>query len=257
MIFKSGSLTVTAGGSAQNLELGFIPSYFYMVNQTNLGTPANNEIVKAEYFSSLADGYAITTDYTASQPATEVNYLTSNGFTAFTSSDSQLWVPDQAPYNSVATPRAYIRESTNQVIDNAAGAITQASNALVTMAEAHSFTSADVGVTVVTFHGVPGMKEINGLSGVIQSVPSTTTFTVNIDTSNFTAYTNGQTEGVASGFINVITGAPATTLYGNVNLPTASENLGYIGLTLGSSLMTTTSDVWLYYAMLQSPATGP
>ena len=236
MIFKSGTLTVTAGGSAQNLNLGFVPTYFYMVNQSNLATPANDEIVKAEWFSSLANGYAIATNYTGSQPAIEVNYLTSNGFTPFQTTDNLLYVPAQVPYTTY--------ESTNLVITG----ISKAANASVTAT--HSFTSADVGVTVVTFHGIVGMTQMNTLSGVIQSVTSTTSFTVNINSTNFTTYGSG-------GIANVITGAPANTLYGNVSLPTAQANLGVIGLTLGSSLMTTTNDVWLYYAMLQSPATGP
>jgi hypothetical protein len=66
-------------------------------------------------------------------------------------------------------------------------AITQATSALVT-------TSVDHGYTVgqeVRFNVDPlnGMTQINGLMGTILTVPSTSTFTVNIDSSAFTAFT--------------------------------------------------------------------
>lgn len=232
---KTGTFTVTAGGSAQNLTLGFVPSYFYMVNQSNLVTAANNEILKAEWFNTMANGTAMTTDYTASQPAIEMNWLSSNGFTPFQTGDDLLYVPAQVPYTTY--------ESTNLVITG----ISKAAEASITAT--HSFTSADIGVTVVTFHGVVGMTQINTLSGVIQSVTSTTSFTVNIDSTNFTTYGS-------AGIANVITGAPVTTLYGNQYLNTAQANLGVIGLTLGTSLMTTTSDIWNYVAYLDAPFTS-
>lgn len=248
-IIKVGSLTVAAGGTAQNLVLGFVPSYFKMVNQTTVtGT------FMGEWFSSMANGSSLKWRVGATPVFTSD---AADGITPFQTTDAGLYTPAQAPYNVSTGTRAYIGQSTNQVIDNGAASITQAANALVTCSQAHSFTTADIGVTTVTFHGVPGMVQINGLSGVIQSVPSATTFTVNINTTNFSAYTAGLTEGARSGFFNVITGAPANTLYSNVSLPTAMANLGAIGLTLGLDYMETTNDVWNYVAILQSPATGP
>lgn len=244
---KTGTFTVTSGGTAQNLVLGFIPSYFYMVNQTNVTTPANDEIIKGEWFNTMANATGMTTNYTGTQPAIEMNWLSSNGFTPFTTADSGLFVPAQAPYNSAAGNRAYIGQSTNLVITG----ISQAANASVTAT--HSFTSADIGVTTVTFSGVLGMTEINTLRGVVQSVTSTTSFTVNIDSSSFGTYSAG-VAGVTGGFANVVTGAPANTLYSNTSLPTAQANLGHIGLTLGTSLMTTTADIWNYVAYLDTPA---
>ena len=117
-------------------------------------------------------------------------------------------------------------------------------------------------MTVVTFHGVPGMTQINGVSGTILSVPTTTTFSVSINTSNFSAYSSvGVTQGVNSGFFNVITGAPVDTLYSNTLLPTAEANLGIIGVTIGTGVVGATgasnADIWSYHAWLQSPVTGP
>jgi hypothetical protein len=110
-----------------------------------------------------------------------------------------------------------------------------------------------------------GMTQINTLSGVIQSVTSTTSFTVNINTTGFTAYSSG-------GIANVITGRPAlqggSLASGNalgfspLQLPTtqvlntALFNAGGVGLTLGTSLMVTTSDVWEFMASLDTPVTS-
>jgi hypothetical protein len=79
-------------------------------------------------------------------------------------------------------------------------------------------------------------------------VTSTTSFTVNINTTNFTSFNNATPE-----IANVITGAPANTLYGNVSLPTAEANLGIVGLRLGTSVMVNTNDVWYYEAILNYP----
>ena len=234
-IVKVGTFTVTTGGTAQNLDLGFHPSYFQMTNITNVVSPVNDELVKAEWYDGMTNATGIATHYTGSQPAIEINNIASNGFTPYRTSDSLLYVPNQVPYTT--------NLSTNLVITG----ISKAANASITAT--HSFTSADIGVTVVTFHNVVGMTQINTLRGVVQTVTSTTSFTVNINSTDFTTYGSG-------GEANVITGAPANTLYGNVSLPTAQANLGEIGLTLGTSLMTTTADVWRYVAMLDAPFTS-
>ena len=254
-IVKKGTVTVATSGAAQNLNLGFFPSYFRMMNLTEISSVSVDGIIVAEWYSGMTDGTAITQTATAGAPVYDL--LATNGFTPFQTADSNLFVPNQAPYTTTSGDREYIGASTLQVIAKASG-ISKATQALVTVTDAHSFTTAaDVGVTVVTFHGVPGMKEINGLSGVITSVPTTTTFTVNIDTSNFTAYSStGITDGLNSGFYNVITGAPASTLYSNTYLPTAEANLGQIGLTLGLTLMFNADDVWEYVAYLDAPITS-
>lgn len=238
-LVKTGTVTVATGGAAQNLNLGFVPSKFYMRNDTILLSGTVTGVVEVwydEYSAALSTPYVAINTCTAGVPA--ISRLASGtlaattGIIPFTTADNRLYVPNQAPYTTY--------NSTNLTITN----ISQAANASVTAT--HSFTSSDVGVTVVTFHGVVGMTQINGLSGVIQSVTSTTSFTVNIDSTNFSAYSSG-------GIANVITGAPANTVYGNVSLPTAEANLGVVGLRLGTSVMVNTSDVWYYEAILNYP----
>ncbi len=62
--------------------------------------------------------------------------------------------------------------------------ITAAASAVVTAA--NDFSASDI----VRFSGVVGMTEINGLTGTVSS-PSGTQFTVNINSSAFTAYSSG------------------------------------------------------------------
>jgi hypothetical protein len=93
------------------------------------------------------------------------------------------------------------------------------------------------------------MNQINTLSGVIQSVTSTTSFTVNINSTAFSTYSSG-------GIANVITGVPPSTTLGFQIYNTPLYNTSFVGLTLGSSLMVTTSDVWQYVAYLDAPFTS-
>lgn len=238
-IIKKGTLTVTAGGSAQNLLLGFYPSYFKMQNYTKT-VAGSNGIWIAEWYSDMSNATAYTWTVT-SAAAPVLAYLSSNGFTPYTSTDSQIYT------------------STNLTITG----ISKAANASITAT--HAFTADDVGVTTVSFHNVSGMTQINTLSGVIQSITSTTSFTVNIDSTSFTTYSSG-------GIANIVTGNPAlqggSLTSGNALgfspnyaatqqvLNTALFNQGSIGLTLGSSLMVTTSDVWEYVAYLDAPFTS-
>lgn len=238
MVIKIGSFSVVASNTAQDLVLGFIPDYFRMTNQTTVtGTFAG------EWYKTMANGTSLKWRVGGTPVFTSD---AADGFTPFSTADNLLYVPDQAPYTSISGNRAYIGESTLLVITG----ISAAANASVTAT--HSFTSDDVGVTAVTFHGVRGMTQINGLTGVIQSVTSTTSFTVNINSTNFSAYSAG-TAGVTGGFANVITGAPANTLYSNVSLPTAQANLGVMGLTIGTDYMELEGDVWNYVAMSNFP----
>ncbi len=262
-IYRQGTFNVPTGKVALNLNLGFVPCEFRMWNQTVFNTGTLTGTIEGWWNSTMgAQGTPMSMLGTWTAGAPVWSRLTTTGIVPFQSSDPNLFTPQQAPYTTTSANRQYIGQSTNQVISKTASAITQAANALVTTDIAHSFTSSDIGVTVVTFHGVPGMTQINGLSGVIQSVPTTTTFTVNINTTNFSAYsTTGTTAGLTSGFFNVITGAPVNTLYGNSLLPTAEANLGFIGLTIGtgyfSDATVTAGDLYFYSAILQAPVTGP
>ena len=234
-IVKNGSLTVVAGGSAQNLNLGFIPTHFTMTNLTQtLATPSAN-IVKAEWWPQMLNGTAMITTATVTTGIMTWKLLASNGITPYSTPAGLEYVPlSGLPSGAV---------NTNLTITG----ISQAANASITAT--HAFTAADIGVTTVGFHNVVGMNQINTLTGVIQSVTSTTSFTVNINSTNFSAWVSG-------GIANIITGVPPTTQTGFQVYNTPLLNVGFAGLTLGSSLMVNTSDVWLYEAVLDAPFTS-
>jgi Ubiquitin-activating enzyme E1 FCCH domain len=68
-------------------------------------------------------------------------------------------------------------------------AITKAVNAVLTFSAAHGF----LGGEVVSIAAVGGMTEINGRTGVVRPLTTTTAELVGVDSSAFTTYTTGGT----------------------------------------------------------------
>ena len=231
-IVKKGTVTVTTGGAAQNLNLGFTPSYFRMENKTKI-IANSNAVQIVEWWNDMVNASAYLWTTTSGTPA--ISYISSNGITPYGPTVGTEFV------SLTGLPAG--AKNTNLTITG----ISAAANASITAT--HAFTSADIGVTTVGFHGVVGMTQINGLTGVIQSVTSTTSFTVNINSTSFTAWSAG-------GIANVITGTPATTTTGFQTYNTPLLNTGFVGLTLGSSVMVNTSDVWQFLAYLDSDVTS-
>ena len=231
-IVKKGTLTVATGGVAQNLNLGFVPSYFKMENKTKIIANTNGVQI-AEWWNDNANASAYIWTMTAGAPV--LSYLATNGVTPYTTPLGTEYVP------LTGLPPGAV--NTNLTITG----ISKAANASITAT--HAFTAADVGVTTVTFHSIVGMTQMNTLSGVIQSVTSTTSFTVNINSTSFTTYVSG-------GIANIITGVPPTTTTGFQTYNTPLLNVAFTGLTLGSSLMVTTADVWQFLAVLDSDITS-
>jgi hypothetical protein len=237
-IVRKGVLSVVTGGVAQALPLGFVPSYFLMENKTKI-IGNTNGVQKVEWWDDMVNGSAYIQTVTAGAPVG--SYIAANGISPFQTPDSGLYPPS------------------NLVITG----ISQAANAVVTAA--NSFTAKDVGVTVVTFHNVVGMTQINTLSWVVQSVIGPGSFSVNINSSGFSAYVSG-------GIANIINGIPAlqggslssgnalgfSPLYQPTSqvLNTALFNQAFIGLLLGTSIMVTTADEWQYLALLDASFTS-
>lgn len=234
-IVKNGSLSVVSGGAAQNLNLGFIPTRFTMWNKTLTTSTPSAGVVQAMWLPPLSNGTAWIYTSTVTSGALALSLLATNGITPYQTPNGTEFVP-LSGLPSGAT-------NTNLTITG----ISKATNASITAT--HAFTSADIGVTTVTIHGVQGMTQINTLSGVIQSVTSTTSFTLNINSTSFSTWTSG-------GIANVITGAPPYTTTGFQIYNTPLYNTGFLGLTLGSSLMVNTSDIWLYEAVLDASFTS-
>lgn len=232
-IVKKGTLTVATGGTAQKLNLGFTPSMFRMVNKTIQTSGTVTGVTNVEWWDDMANASAYITTYTTGSGV--LSYISSNGITPYSTPAGQEFLP--------LTGLPTGASNTSLTITG----ISKAANASITAT--HAFTSADIGVTTVTIHNVVGMNQINTLSGVIQTVTSTTSFTVNINSTNFSTYTSG-------GVANIITGVPPTTQTGFQVYNTPLYNVGFSGLTLGTTLMVNTNDVWEYIAYLDAPFTS-
>lgn len=227
-IIKKGTFTVTTGGTAQSLNLGFTPSYFKAWNKTKIVANTNG-VQQWEWFDDMADASAYVWTMTGGAPV--LTYTSTNGITPYSPTAGTEFI------SLTGLPPSAV--STNLTVTG----ISKAANASITAT--HAFTSADIGVTAVTFHRVVGMTQMNTLTGIITGVTSTTSFTVNINSTGFTTYSSG-------GIANVITGTPPTTTEGSQIYNTPLKNVGFKGLTFGTSLMVTTADVIQYMATLDT-----
>jgi hypothetical protein len=103
-------------------------------------------------------------------------------------------------------------------------AITVATSANVTSAS-HGLVAGDT----IIFTGVLGMTQINGLIGVVLTVPDANTFTVNVDSTAFTAYSSAGTVTKAERFIDdksgVLTGQDGGT--GTINYATGEFSVTF------------------------------
>ena len=102
---------------------------------------------------------------------------------------------------SNAVPPAVVPPSPNewpQGLVTIITGITQAMQAQVTC-PSHGFTSTDQNTTFIMFKQVQGMIQINGQNALIQKVIDTNNFTVNINSTNFYAYTGAGVVIVDSG----------------------------------------------------------
>lgn len=170
-IVKKGTLTVTTGGVAQNLNLGFIPSYVRFVNKTKLAATTNGVVI-AEWYDDMASATANIWTTSLGDGTNKITRQATNGITVL----------------QTASPAGYA--TTSRTIT----AITKAANAQVTSA-AHGLVVGDV----VNFHSVVGMLQINTLTGTVQSVVDANNFTVNINSVNFTTYASGGVANLTSG----------------------------------------------------------
>lgn len=121
--------------------------------------------------------------------------------------------------------------------------ITQATSAVITLSVTHGFT---VGQEVRVYCTSDfGMKEINGLLGVITAINTTNnTITVNIDSSGFTAFAFPTSAVAALGvtFPQVVPVGEAainssTQAYGNL-LDDATDNVSFRGVQIGTTVQT-------------------
>jgi hypothetical protein len=165
-----GSFTST--GAAQVINLPFKPQYVQFTNYTNAFTaPAASQVVSAEWYSSMGQGFAVQNVYDAT-PDLVMDAVITNGISTFEA--GQL-----LQYGSTLT-----------VTD-----ITKASPASVTTSAPHGYASGDVVILEGLFQTTTtGMPQINGLPFTV-TVTGATTFTIpwNTNQSNYTVISGAAT----------------------------------------------------------------
>jgi len=200
--YQTGSFT--SSGSAAYIHLGWLPTKFVVYNYTMLATPTNAKIAQSMWIKGMANYYAVRWLWNAT-PVMITDAVTSNGFFPYTTGTGSIF----------ATTRKTITD------------ITRVTHAVVTSAT-HGLAAGDV----VTFSGVVGMTEINFLRGHVLTVPTANTFSVDIDTTGFTAYGSGGTANLIS-----------STQY----------NVGVMGMEIGTSVVGETTNVMYWEAFQEDP----
>lgn len=159
-----GSFTST--GSAQVVNLPFVPDYVEFINYTAAATPANHGIPQAWWDANMGQGFAIASLFNAT-PVLITDDVTSNGISTFQGGLSLQYGASQA-----------------------VSAITKADPAVVTSSSAHGLKSGDVVVFNNLYQtSTTGMQQIAGIPFTV-TVTSSTQFTIpwNTNQSNYTAY---------------------------------------------------------------------
>jgi hypothetical protein len=125
--------------------------------------------------------------------------------------------PNVAPAVTIPSPNEW--PSTILTISG----ISNASQAQITSI-AHPFTTDDIGVTTVMPLLVKGMRQINGIPGVIQGIFDADNITVNINSTSFSTYDSG-------GQLSIVTGQPARSQVGSQFFNTPFANVFDTGAT--------------------------
>jgi len=148
----------SAGATAYTLEVGFVPDTVEVWNYTKFETDGTK--VKFYWHRDMTAGYALSEicDDTGTNRAIE----TSNGF----------------------TPLETVSIASNKATLNA---FTQAVNGQGTTAAAHGFSVGDK----IRLRDIGGMVELNDQLVKILTVPATTTFTIDLDTTGYTTFAAG------------------------------------------------------------------
>lgn len=161
------------------------------------------------YVDQTEDAYSFTSKESLGTGNGALTTFT--GTLAFKASNSK----ETAFYLVVAGPKTASKTVTN---------ITKATAAVVTAAT-HGFSVGDT----VTFAAVIGMTEINDRIGVITAVADANTFTVNIDSTGFTAYSSAGTAAKCERFTDnrsgVLVGSDGGT--GTINYATGAYSVTF------------------------------
>lgn len=122
--------------------------------------------------------------------------------------------------------------------------ISQAASAVVTTAVAHGYQLGAIVRLLVPANF--GMTQANGLLATITAIPSVNSFTVNVDTSGFTAFAfPQQAPAFASSFAQSIPVGELSSTFAS-----SEQNLATTGILLGANVVGTAGDLmrWIAYS---------
>jgi len=169
----TGMVTSTGGNTA--VVLPFIPDFIEIYNSTR--ATAASGVTRAWWTSNMGEGAAFLTT-TGAGPADGTSFVTATtgtGFSTFRAALALQYGPT--------------------VLLGASGGITKNAGApVITTTAAHGLVPGNVVVFSNLYETTTtGMQQIAGIPFVVVTVPSTTTFTINWDTSgtNYTAIATG------------------------------------------------------------------
>lgn len=223
--YRNGIIVST--GAAVNLQLGFVPDRFTVTNYT--AQAAQTGVGFSEWINNVVpSGDALI--WTLSSGVPTISLITSNGFTPQNAGGS--WAAEQATITG----------------------ITNANPGVVT-ATAHGFSNGDT----VTLSGVVGMIQVNTQRYTVAN-KSTNAFSLYdlfgnpVDTTSFGTYVSG---GIANRIstpplapvLNATTGQVITP-----GLPPGDfYDTGYAGITLGTGVVGSSTNVLFWEAFFQTP----
>lgn len=234
----SGVLTIT-----QITTNGFTPINTFSPTPSALLsasaiTNAAPPVVSSANTGSLANGNIVKIINSATAPQLNGYDFTINALTVNTSFSLEYMVAPGS-VGGATSYRFYTFDAAFYPRRRSIVAITQATQAVVTMSVTHGMTPGQE----VVFN-IPkqfGMTQLNGLRATIQSVNTTNnTITINIDTSAFSAFTFPTAAVAAAPFTpaQVIPFGdgldPTNTLQTSATLAGATQNTAIVGMNLGS-----------------------
>lgn len=228
VVLASGGFTVvdtSAGtvGAQLTINTGISAANPAVVTLASTAGLSNGDVVRVYGTTGMLQiaGMDFTIGNLVANTTFELSYLDSSGFAA----PATAGYVRKIYYDPIYYPkRLYITK------------ITQATSAVVTTSVAHGLT---VGQRIV--FNIPsqfGMTQLNGLRGQITAV-TTSTFTVNIDTSGFTAFAFPTSASVPFTFAQAIPFGDAPDTVANVNanqsvLTGATRNVSQLGMLLAA-----------------------
>ena len=201
-----------SGAAAYNLNVGFVPDTVTVWNYTKWATDGTK--VKFYWHRGMTAAYALSEicDDTGTNRAIE----TSNGFTEY---DSASITDNNRTVSGITQANPGV-----VTIDGSIGATASAEGAWIGTEDVTSSTTVSHSVR---FDDIGGMVELNDVAPIkIKEWLSATTFSIDKDTSDYTAWND--------------TNSPRNQV---INISVNVTDSGFKGITLGSTVMGSDSDV--------------